>query len=345
MIRSLHLAVALVLTLSLVAGKARAAEPEPLATTEELQKMYADGQYQPLLAKLPRVLALKGQAAAKYDLVALNLLKADTFVQLKQQPQAINATNDAVKAITEQTPADSAAKARAQQILFKQSPGLTYTSKADRTMKPIPLADMAQRKAAYNALLGDMKADIAAKIKAAQSAKALPPIITAVQSLSDMGTVETVATGSDKATATAADDLAGGAKNLITKAITEMSGTAMSIDQKAKEMIPYGVRDTAVNTNERGPDGKARQITVAEPTMRMRGLTNAQRDTLREIADTCDRVVTVCRSFEQVSKQHAEGFKTIEASAQKVLTDSRTTLDADYTGVYVKGGRVGGYTR
>jgi hypothetical protein len=320
----------------------RAAEADSLPTTAELRKMYDDGQYQPLLAKLPRVLALKGQAAAKYDQVDLHLLKADTFVQLKQQAQAITATNEAVKAITDQTPAETAAKARAQNLLFKQSPGLTYTPKADKTQKPVPLADLGQRKSAYKALLADMQADVTGKIKAAQGAKALPPIITAVQSLSDMGTVETVATGSNTATEKAADDLAGGAKKLLTDAVARMTASVVDIDAKAKEMIPFGVRDNVVNTGERGPDGKQRQINVPEQTMRMRGLNNAQRDTLREVADTCYRVITVCRSFEQVSKVHSPGFQDIETRALKAATEAHSTLNADYTGLYGKSGRVGG---
>ena len=64
----------LLISLLLVPGAVvRAAEAEPLPTSEELHKLYDEGQYQPLLAKLPRVLALKGPAAAKYDLVDLNL--------------------------------------------------------------------------------------------------------------------------------------------------------------------------------------------------------------------------------------------------------------------------------
>lgn len=328
-----------VVALSILAGVTRAADPAPLPTAEELHKLYADGDYQTLLARLPRVLALKGQAAAKYDLVDLHLLKADTFVQLKQQPQAINATNDAVKAIHEKTPADSAVRARAQQLLFKQSSGLKYTPKSNRTKPAISLADMSQRKAAYQALFDDMQADVAAKIKAAQSAKALPPIIAAVQGLADMGIVETMATGAAKATAAAGDDLAGTAKRLMTDAVTKMSAEAMAIDQKAKEMIPYGVRDRTVDTGQRDAAGRARQVTVPEATMRMRGLNSIQRDTLKEIYDTCTRVTEVCQAFEQVSQTHADGFRAIATTASKTADGVKETLDFDYTIIYSKSGR------
>src|SRR3954470_12100101 len=87
-----------------VAMRVRAADPEPLPTPAELHRTFDDGQYQPLLQKLARVLQLKGNAAKPYDKVDLYVLRGETFLQLKQQSSAVQSFQLALKEVN--TPED-----------------------------------------------------------------------------------------------------------------------------------------------------------------------------------------------------------------------------------------------
>src|SRR5687768_3885437 len=97
-LHAVRLLAALLLVSAISATPALAQEALP--TMAELKKTFDEGQYKPLLAKLARVTQLRGDAAKAYDKVELETLRADTHIQLKQQPQAMTAIADAVKAIT-----------------------------------------------------------------------------------------------------------------------------------------------------------------------------------------------------------------------------------------------------
>src|SRR5438309_385327 len=84
-------------------ARADAPQAEPLPTSEQLHQMFKDGQYQPLLQKLARVLQLRGPASQRYDPVDLDLLKVDTHLQLKELSLATAAAEQAVKAIDDHT--------------------------------------------------------------------------------------------------------------------------------------------------------------------------------------------------------------------------------------------------
>jgi hypothetical protein len=310
--------------LCVLSGFVLAADPEPLPTSDELHKLFDDGKYQQVLAKLPRVLALKGPAAAGYDQVDLNILKADTFIQLKQQQQAVSALADAQKAATPKTDPKVAAKARAMQIAIKHSQAFAYKSKASKGAKSISLQDMTQRPALYTALLDDMEAEVSERVKTAKSSKTLPPIITAIQGLTDMGAVETVATGSDTASQKAADDLANGARQLMADSVKTMSDTQSKIDNDANRLVELPPRDVPVRRGD--PNGR----TVPERRWRKTGLTSANRDALRDIADTCQKIQDACVDFAAVSKVHAGGFQSVADTAGRLGQDAKNTMAADY---------------
>ena len=166
--------------------EARAADPEPLPTPEQLHKLFNDGQYQPLLQKLVRVLQLKGTAAQGYDRIDLLMLRGEVFLRLKQQPKAIESFDAAlteIAAADPKSPVDPkvAAVARATELLVKQSKQYVYTPKTMKVgvpSQPVSVLDMAQRKAGFAALLADMTADLTPKAKAAKSANRWCPLWT-----------------------------------------------------------------------------------------------------------------------------------------------------------------------
>src|SRR5256714_370157 len=234
------LAVALLIGFVAIAAPASAVpEAEPLPTSEELHKMFDDGQYQPLLTKLARVLQLRGNSARAYDHVDLELLRADALLQLKQQISAIGAVSEAVKSINDQTDEQLAARAKATQLLFKRMQAFNFTPRTapkGQIPQPISMLDMSKRKAAYSALLADMKQDVTVKAKAAKAGKTLPPIVDAIRSISDLRAVEMTATGSAAESQKLVDDLADQAKGLMNDALKDMKKRAKTIDDDANSL-------------------------------------------------------------------------------------------------------------
>jgi hypothetical protein len=314
----------LMLAVLLIAPAIRAAEPEPLPTQKQLHDMFDAGQYQPLLTKLARVLALKGDPAKGYDMVDLNVLKAEACIQQKQQDMAAVAANEAVKQTTATTDTKLATEARALAALLKHSQNLAYTPKAPPGSKPMPLADRNNRKAAYAALQTDMQSDVDAKLKAAKSSKSLPPIITATQSLGDMSAVETMATGSDTASQKSGDELAAEARTLIDQTLANLDKQVASIEKDADKLI-----DNPAETNKNGKKGKT---TKTEKTAHKAGLSDSMKSQLHTIMDTCTKIISVCDDLAAVSKKEAANYKQASASADKTGKDANRVLTASYDG-------------
>src|SRR5689334_16922109 len=161
--------MAAMLVLTLCAGVCRADTPaEPIPTYDELEQLFKDQQYQPLLQKLSRVLVLKGDAARRYDRIKLLMLKGDTHLELKENSLAMAAYQSAVKAIDEQTDKRVAATARATELLVKRSRAFNFTPRtapAGQIPQPISILDVAQRPACFAAMFEDGKADVNAKIR------------------------------------------------------------------------------------------------------------------------------------------------------------------------------------
>jgi hypothetical protein len=299
--------------------KVRAADPEPLPTAPDLHKMFDSAQYQPLLAKLARVLQLKGDAARPYDRVDLSTLKADTLLQLKQQASAIASLNDAVKAITDQTDPKVAAQARATLVLLKHSQALAYTPK-NPPSSPISILDMTKRKTAYTALLADMHAEVAAKAKTAKAGKTLPPIIEALRGISDLRAVEMMAKDTDADSSQIAEDLASQAKTLMSDAVQTMSKRGAEIDADANTVL----------TNPASNAGRTRGTQTNAMATYKKGLDTKSANELKQIVDTCTKIESLAKDFQDVSKQNAAGFKEIADTADHTAKAATTTLNADY---------------
>jgi hypothetical protein len=306
---------------------------------EDLHKLFDDGQYQPLLNKLTRVLQLKGNAAAPYDRVDLLLLRADALLELKQSSSAIAATTEAVKSITDQTDAKLSARARATAILFKRMQAFNFTPKIapkGQAPKPISLLDLSLRKSAFEALLPDVQAEVTAKAKAARGAKNLVPIVEAVRSIGDLRAVELMAEKEDADTVSQklADDLAGEAKTLMGEALQPMDKRVKAIDDDANTIVA-----TYSAYTQQGGGGVSSRIGPAmgptgntQVTYHKKGIdTNANRE-LKSIIDTCSKIVGVSRDFADISKAQALGFKEVMDAAIKTGKAASTTLNADYSG-------------
>lgn len=303
---------------------AKAADAEPLPAPADLHKMFEAAEYQPLLVKLTRVMQLKGDAALPYDHVDLATLKGNTLLEMKQQASAVASLNEAIKAITDQTDPKIANQARATLILVKRSQLFAYSPKTPPA-KPIGILDMAQRKAAFTALLADLRAEVGAKAKTAKSGNSLPPIIEAVRSISDMRAVEMIATESDTESQQLAKDLAGQAKTLMADAVQSMSKRATEINTDA---------NAAVASPARAASGKYKPANTNTPEQKAHkfGLTTKMTNELKQIVDSCTKLDGVAKDFEDVSKEDALAFKEIASTADRTAKAATVTLNADYSG-------------
>jgi hypothetical protein len=331
----------LLVTFALLEARSQAfaaPEPEQLPSMDELHKLFDDGQYQPLLNKLARVLQLKGNAAAPYDRVDLLLLRSEALLQLKQSSSAVAATNEAVKAITDQTDPKVSARARATAILFKRMQGFNFTPKTapkGQAPKPVSLLDLSLRKSAFEALLPDVQAEVTAKAKGARGAKNLVPIVDAIRSIGDLRAVEMMAEKEDSSTSQKlADELAGEAKTLIGEALKTMDKRVAALDDDANQVVAtYSAYTQQNGGGVTGRVGPAVGPTgPTQITYHKKGIdANASRE-LNGILDTCGKIVAISRDFADISKAQALGFKEVMEAAVKTGKAASTTLNADYSG-------------
>ena len=326
-----------VLACSFFSPQVRAADAEPLPSTSELHKRFDDGQYQPLLAALNRVLQLKGDPAKPYDRVELELLRGNTYLQLKQQTSALQAFDEAVKAISEQTSPALANEAIATRALVKRSQALSYTPKSSTAgaAKGISLLDMGQRKEAFTALLADTQAEVAAKAKAAAASKSLPPIVAGINSIAELCAIELMATGVDTASSALASQLSTQGMKLMDDAVHAAGDRAKTIDQEAN-VLHADAKQQQQNAPNTGTNPKsktgARQVVVAgTTTYHKQGLNSNQSRELTNIIDTCKKVSSAAKDFATIDKQQTAGFQAIVTSADACAKEAAATLSADYS--------------
>jgi len=302
-------------------------KPDPLPSTAELRKMFDDKQYQDLLAKLTRVLNLKGPIAKPYNHVELGLLRAETLMQLKQRPAAVAAYAQAVKDIDDTTEDSLAAKARATQVLIKRTSAYTFmpkTAPKGELPKAIDLLDVTLRSKAMEALLRDLRSELAPKVKVAKLAKSLPPIVEVIKSASDFRNVELVVTGKDADSQAFIVDLGTRALDLMNDAVKNMMARAQEIHVNA-------------NALDANPPAVAQGGVVMPTTYHKRGLDWRSTNDLKDIVATCGKIGSAAGDFGSLSKSLTANFKDVGDAADKTARSADETLRADYSGVF--GGR------
>lgn len=319
---------------------AAAAEPEALATQQDLHKLFEAGQYQPLLQKLTRVLQLKGNAAAAYDRVDLYVLRGEAFLQLKQQSRAMESFQLAAKELN--TPSDPKAPARdaklaeeqrravrAITLLASRSTSFQYVPKTRAVAAPgapaaptapISILDLTQRKAAYQALLTDVKAELAPKAKSATAGKTLVPVVDLVRQLGDLRAVEQAATGATTDTDKLLDELADHARGLMADEVDRLDKRTDRISTVANEHIPIIDLSPSYNSGTR---------------FKLKGLEVQDQKDLKEAIDTCGKIAAVAHDFADVGSASTAPFQKIQKDADKAGDKARDVLNTDYNKIFI----------
>ncbi len=158
--------------------------PAPLPLPGDLKQQVDAGEYRDALKGLSRVLDLKGAAAEPYNRFEMLTLRAECQLQLRQTAAALDSLTAAQKQAASQGNADGVGASLAFADLIQRSPALRYTPKASNgplAKKPIDILDRSQRPQAYEALFADELTSAQQKVRQAETARQMPPILEAAK--------------------------------------------------------------------------------------------------------------------------------------------------------------------
>ncbi len=310
-------------------GAAPAAESLP--TIAQLNEQFAAGKYQDVMRQIARLLALKGDAAKAYDRYELFVLRGEVSLRNKANPMAIESFAAAQKATADP---EKQAKARANEILIRRSKPAGYVPKnapkldlpspgsaAPRPMPagPLPILEEADRKVAMAALLSDELLAVEPKVKAANAATNLSPVIEVARSLGDLRAIELAATGTASQSRQIGADLGKQAHGMIDGALGSMS-------QRVEACWLSASRSKFVENNT-GQRTK---------TYGLFGLTSVESNSLKEVIDTCEKIQPVANDLAAVTDQPELVADARES--QRLLARAQQVLNYDYNneGRYTK---------
>ncbi|QOV89081.1 hypothetical protein [Humisphaera borealis] len=301
------------------------AATDPLPSQQTIRDTYAAGDYPKTLQLLQRVLVLKGKAAEGYDRHELLLIKAETHIRMKASQPAISAFAEASK-IAPDGPA--AALDIATELLFRKvNAGYNYQPKLkdkdDKTksLPPVNVIEMADRKKAIELLYADELAAVTPKVAAAKDGRTLPPILSALPDIRNVRWLEMAATGSDGTTKTMVADLIGKAKKLLESAMEELTESTDSIEKASMEVITARV---PVN------DPMTGKIIRFDTKYKYRGPDNKQFGTLKNTLATCLKIHESCDELGGTLGATGKEFDGPKATAATVGTKAKKLLDYNW---------------
>jgi uncharacterized membrane protein YgcG len=303
----------LLITLCLLAPASLfAAAPAPATqpSMDELQRMFDDKQYQPLLQQLNKLLSPKneGKLSADLDRTKLLMLKGESHLALKVAAQASSAFTDAAKSAKD--PKEKA-EATAIAYLIKKSPSFTYTQQTGDGAKTTKFDILTDRKGAMEALLKDDLETMKPKVEAARdNARTLPAVLNVVKMVEPISAVETTVKGDATASSKLLAGLDQRAGTLMTSALTDMDKQVATI------------RDRANRTQEVQRDGRYYNVKA--------GITSADVNTLENIEQTADKIGQAADELAPLI--HAEGgaFAQVKSGAQELMTRAREVRTENY---------------
>jgi hypothetical protein len=282
----------------------------PAPTTQQLQESLDAKQYAQVLKDSQRMLALKGPAAKEFSKSDVLMLRAEAYVRLKQQSQAIDAYKQATKETDDPT---KAGLPKAMVKLIGQSKAFMYTPKPSsdptKPSAPLDISDPAQRKIALKALFDDEWKPTQTKIDALkrQGTTQLPPILEAAQLAGEMRGLELAATGKDAQTSTALSDLTDSAAKLMTEYIDRQTRNVDDIDH----------------------DANRPQSNSANDTTRM-GVTAVQAKDLKMIISNCEKLTVAAELVANSAGAKANDFRIISDRSTTLGKKATDVLNADY---------------
>jgi hypothetical protein len=279
-------------------------------TTQQLQAMIDEKKYADVIKESQRMLRLKGAAAKEFDKFDVLMLRAEAFLQNKQQSGAVESYREAAKEANDPT---RAGLPRAMIKLISSSKALVYTPKPTKDptkpASPLNLLDQNERKLALNALFEEEWKPTQAKIDALKKkSTGLQPILDAASLAGEIRGLEIAATGSDAQSSTALSDLTGSAAKMMLDYLDGQTKRVEAIDRAANLPLSDNITENS-----------------------RRGLTAAQNTELRETLATCQKLHLAAQQVAASAGPKGSEFKAIAEKAEDLGKRSHELLVTDFT--------------
>ncbi len=310
------------------AAQARAADgptPASAKSAADVQALMDAGNFNGAVSAASHLVFVTGAAAADVDKAQVYALKGEAHLHLKQYPQASDAYGKASKAATDPT---LAATDAALSLLVKRSPSGTYKPKqpAADGSKPSPVDILAadQRKAALGYLFADEFVAAGPKLKSAKAATTVPQLLQAADTAMTLRQLELAATGADEKTKPEVAAIAEHAHGLLQTNLATMTARVADIRRSADST-------TTSYQQQRQANGAYANV----PVIKKAGLSSSNVSELRNIKDTCAKIVPTAQAFAKVSADAgggggSAGWDALAADAGRTSSQVDDVLNADY---------------
>lgn len=299
-----------------------------VASSEELHRLVREKEYSAALQKIAAGLQLRGTAAKAVNRFELYMLKGECHLQMKAMTLAIEAYGFAAREAGNDAERGAAA---ANAHLMRQSKGFAYAPKSkDESGKPkaaIDILDGESRKKAFAALLADETAANDAKLKAARTARTLPPLMDAAKAVATMEGLEQAATGKSEKSSALRAGLTEQSKKVVSEALKSMSKRISEIDKEANTFVEF--YQDVFDPRVRNP-GQLKK----ERAYRKKGLSDPQYKELQEVNGTCDKLPQALETLAVELRSEEKAFEAMASEAGRIRKEVDRILDTDYQRVY-----------
>jgi hypothetical protein len=280
----------------------------PLPTEKEIRAQVDAGEYRDALKGLLRVLELKGKQAEGIDRVPLLMLRAECQMQIKQTKAALDSLEEARKeALAAQRPED-VGMALAMSTLIKKSFAFKYkprTSTGPVTGQPIDILDRKARAEAFKALFADELTSTRIRVRQAELARALPPVVEAATVAAGLRAMEKAGTNDTNQTDTLTRQLGQHAVDLLSGSQADLSAQVDALAKYASTIVTVPV----VQYDSVSHKSWIQQVT------RPHGLEPDKVQQLKAVQETCMKTKDAAEELAQLLPVQAEAFKSVSTGA------------------------------
>ena len=227
------------------------AQAPPAKSVEDARAAFASGDYQGCLRKIsPLLSSAKRDSPERYDLL---MLRGECLLRLKQRNAAMPAFEAAAAVMKGRRDLERTAAATALAVLVRESPDLTYKSKANPGRGGVDVVDPATRKVAMAALFEDLKSRLAPEVEKALKDKSLVTTHKRLKDFWELYAVELAATGSADSTAGTLQEVGGHARGLIADELDRITTRLDQLGDLASDpaWTNAGISHRGLSTNER----------------------------------------------------------------------------------------------
>ncbi len=297
--------------------------PAPLPLPDELKQQVDSGEYRDALKGLTRVLDLKGAAAEPYNRFEMLALRAECQLQLRQTAAALDSLTAAQKEAASQGNADDVGASLAFADLIQRSPALRYTPKTSNgplAKKPIDILGRGQRPDAYKALFADELTSAQQKVRQAETARQMPPILDAAKNAAALRGIEKAGTGDDVQTQALTKGLSARGLSLMTSALGDLS---VRIDAVSK------IANTTVTTSVMQYDQISGR-SWPQQILTRRGLDGGNMSELKGIQQTCAQITSAANDLGLALSQDQNAYKDIAAQADGARNKAGALLTENF---------------